>query len=206
MKAVALDSGDYAGTYKVVGGEFSLDFVNTVSWPATAREHDWLDGPDNFTAWAKAVGILSRSNRDALNARPKAKLASELEKVRQIRAELDAVLRPLAFNKRPFRVAIEALNTLTHDICALRCIDPATLQWVWADPASLPDVLAPVVWSAAHVVTSLERARIGHCRSCNWIFHDTSRNRSRRWCDMADCGSRDKALRYYHRAKTGGKP
>jgi len=35
MEAVPLQAGDYAGTYKLVGGRPSLDLVNTVSWPGT---------------------------------------------------------------------------------------------------------------------------------------------------------------------------
>lgn len=37
-------------------------------------------------------------------------------------------------------------------------------------------------------------ARLKVCAdpTCRWAFLDTSRNRSRRWCDMADCGNRAK--------------
>ncbi|MGH2393401.1 MAG: CGNR zinc finger domain-containing protein [Candidatus Limnocylindria bacterium] len=48
----------------------------------------------------------------------------------------------------------------------------------------------------------MDSKRLARCPSCDWLFHDTTRNRSRRWCDMADCWSRDKALRYDHRSKT----
>lgn len=202
VDSVALDPGDYEGAYKLIGGEISLDLVNTVSWPRTAREHDWLDRPSNVTAWAAAAGILSRSHRDILKARPKAKLKKELEQVRQIRSDLRDVLRPLAFSKRPSRTAIETLNTRVYEICAFRRIDSASRKWTWANPESLTEILSPVIWNAAEVLTSADHTRIGHCRSCNWIFHDTTRNRSRRWCDMIDCGSRDKALRYYHRTKS----
>ena len=32
---------------------------------------------------------------------------------------------------------------------------------------------------------------------CAWLFIDTSKNRTRRWCDMAICGNRAKARRHY---------
>jgi predicted RNA-binding Zn ribbon-like protein len=41
--------------------------------------------------------------------------------------------------------------------------------------------------------------------SCRKVFYDHSRNRSSRWCDMASCGNRQKALRFRQRAKTGAK-
>ncbi|MGH7701051.1 MAG: CGNR zinc finger domain-containing protein [Gemmatimonadales bacterium] len=39
------------------------------------------------------------------------------------------------------------------------------------------------------------------CPSCGWFFLDASKNRSRRWCSMATCGSSAKARRYYRRRK-----
>jgi predicted RNA-binding Zn ribbon-like protein len=41
------------------------------------------------------------------------------------------------------------------------------------------------------------------CRAddCGWLFVDASRNRSRRWCDMSECGNRAKAQRF--RARHG---
>lgn len=46
-------------------------------------------------------------------------------------------------------------------------------------------------------------SRVKACRGtdCGWVFLDTSRNGSRRWCDMATCGNRAKttAFRARHR-------
>ena len=37
---------------------------------------------------------------------------------------------------------------------------------------------------------------------CQWAFYDTTRNRSRTWCSMDECGNREKTRRYRER-KTG---
>src|SRR5207247_343918 len=44
-------------------------------------------------------------------------------------------------------------------------------------------------------LTSAELGRLKKCPSanCGWIFLDTTRNRTRRWCDMKVCGNRAKA-------------
>jgi predicted RNA-binding Zn ribbon-like protein len=34
---------------------------------------------------------------------------------------------------------------------------------------------------------------------CQWAFYDTSRNRSRTWCSMDECGNREKTRRYRRR-------
>lgn len=53
------------------------------------------------------------------------------------------------------------------------------------------------------VMASDEWRRLKVCRNdaCRWVFYDTSRNRSSRWCTMALCGNRMKARAYRARAR-----
>ena len=39
---------------------------------------------------------------------------------------------------------------------------------------------------------SWERLKVCADDDCGWVFYDRSRNRSGRWCSMAECGCRDK--------------
>jgi predicted RNA-binding Zn ribbon-like protein len=43
---------------------------------------------------------------------------------------------------------------------------------------------------------------VRRCADCPWLFVDRSRNHSRRWCDMADCGTEQKKQRYVARRRT----
>jgi predicted RNA-binding Zn ribbon-like protein len=69
------------------------------------------------------------------------------------------------------------------------------------------DELERPLWSIARSATDLlmspAHARIRECASptCDWVFLDQSRNRSRRWCDMSDCGNREKARRFQQRKR-----
>ncbi|MGA2590961.1 MAG: CGNR zinc finger domain-containing protein [Bryobacteraceae bacterium] len=38
---------------------------------------------------------------------------------------------------------------------------------------------------------------------CGWMFLDTTRNRSRQWCDMRDCGNRAKVRRFREKRREG---
>jgi predicted RNA-binding Zn ribbon-like protein len=60
-------------------------------------------------------------------------------------------------------------------------------------------LLNPIIHSAAEILVSDERKKVKACAdsACGWLFIDVSRNRSRRWCDMQDCGNRAKATRFY---------
>ncbi|NER79744.1 MAG: CGNR zinc finger domain-containing protein [Leptolyngbya sp. SIO1D8] len=35
--------------------------------------------------------------------------------------------------------------------------------------------------------------------TCGWAYYDTTKSRTKRWCSMQTCGSRNKARRYYER-------
>jgi len=103
---------------------------------------------------------------------------------------------------RPASSSLIAMSDfLADEFYKRRFIDQKTLKWKWKTPATLVDILAPVVANAIHVLTNVDHTRIKYCPGCDWLFFDHTRNRSRKWCDMEDCGSRDKALRYYHRRK-----
>src|SRR5207302_22567 len=83
--------------------------------------------------------------------------------------------------------------------------DALLLERIAAEEETLDRMLWPVIRSAADLLVSGEAQRVRRCASetCDWLFLDTSRNHSRRWCDMSGCGNRAKARRHYARAKAG---
>lgn len=190
MDALDLDANGYRGTYKLIGGRPSLDFVNTISWPGTQGAHDWLDSTANLRRWLQAAGL------PAFAPKPR-----DLATIVDLRASLVAVLRQLAHGSRPPRKAIDDLNRRVVKANSRRIIDPSTLTWAWLSPEHAIDAFAPVLLDAADLVTEGNHDRLRYCPACDWLFEDQTRNGQRRWCDMADCGSRDKARRYYHRIK-----
>ena len=76
--------------------------------------------------------------------------------------------------------------------------------------ADVPGDLARDI--SAATVAALLRAmarpgwpRFKACRGedCRWVFVDGSRNTSRRWCDMANCGNRAKVATFRDRHRSG---
>lgn len=206
MEPVPLDPRSYGGTYKLVGGDVSLDLVNTVSWPGTEREHDWFDPPSNITRWARATGLIDARTQRRLDGDMGADpslVSAQVSAVVAIRATLRDVLAPLARGERPTKRALRALNGYLGSIAGRRLLDPRTLRWRWLEPATPEEAVAPAVFGAAELVSEVVLGRLRCCPACDWLFLDATRNGSRRWCDMADCGSRNKARRYYYRHKPG---
>jgi len=68
----------------------------------------------------------------------------------------------------------------------------------------LTSMLWPVAVSAAGLLTSPQLVRLRDCANtaCGWLFIDHSKNASRRWCDMGECGNRAKARRFRERQRS----
>lgn len=188
MQPLQMDPGEYRGSYKLVGGRPSLDLINTISWPGTDREHDWLESPENLTVWFEAVGLgRVPSGQDVIRG------------AQEIREVLADALVPIAQSSRPTTEAVERFNDRLAAALGRRRIDPVELSWTWEPPSQVKEALDPVVLDAADLLTGSRHDRIKHCPTCRWLFDDQTRNGRRKWCDMADCGSRAKARAYYQR-------
>jgi predicted RNA-binding Zn ribbon-like protein len=94
---------------------------------------------------------------------------------------------------------------LTRWAALVGAIEPdATDRLVWEG-----DHLRRVLWPIASAAVDLLRTgpldRIKTCANCPWLFIDHSRNRSRRWCTMDECGVHLKMRRYRARLATEGR-
>jgi predicted RNA-binding Zn ribbon-like protein len=82
---------------------------------------------------------------------------------------------------------------------------PASIRWQWADSGADPNL---ALWALSQSVSDLllseDMMRIRTCAvdTCRWLFLDTSKNHTRRWCNMRVCGNRMKARRFQARRES----
>lgn len=185
------------GDFKFIGGALCLDFVNTVSGRKRGRvAKDKINTCEDLTAWAAQAGLLSSSNRRRITRWP----ADAVERARAFREALYRVLLAIAQERRP---RAPDVRTVEGEISAARAAERLVysgrrFQWV---RESAGDIFQAVAASAAELLTSDDLLRLRRCGGpdCGWLFLDTTRNRSRRWCDMKDCGNLAKVRRYRQR-------
>jgi predicted RNA-binding Zn ribbon-like protein len=200
---------------KLVGGRLAIDFANTVNRHQPEVEGERLRSYPALVAWGRHAGAISKEVTSRLLAvgqeDPEAAEAA-LHRAVDLREGLFRLFMATTYGEGPDPEDLSLLNaTLSQALSHLRLTpeaDALLLDWAEDDPC-LERVLWPVVRSAGEVLSSPEDlSRLRHCagEDCDWIFLDQSRNRSRRWCDMADCGNRAKARRFYaqRRAARGG--
>ena len=191
-------------------GALCLDFANTAEWHASDHPQERLTGYTELLAWAKRRGVLGEKEARALSLeagrRPR-EAVRILRRAVELREAIYRVFSSLAHDKPAPGAALDLLNAgLAESLGQARLRPgPAGFTWGWAEsPDALERVLWPVMRSAADVLTSDLASRVGQCqddRGCGWLFIDTSRNHTRRWCAMDDCGNRAKARRHYQRTK-----
>jgi predicted RNA-binding Zn ribbon-like protein len=191
-----------------VGGSLCLDFTNTVGTHDEPRLSEHLHAYADVVWWGLRAGVLTDAQARALFARADAHPREAARVHARAVALREAVYRVMTAAAAGEPAPADGLETLNRELgmgMAHARVAPEGegYGWTWEEGDELDRVLWPVARSAAELLTSHELRRVGQCcgDNCQWIYVDTSRNRSRRWCDMKDCGNRAKARRHYHRTR-----
>lgn len=194
------------------GGRLCLDFANTHGG-SRAHPKEYLHHYLDLVSWARQAGVLTDREAGRLGhevPRRPAAAARMLEEAKALREALFRIFQATVNHRSPASNDVETLNAALRVANSHLRLEwrtepgPAGFEWRWTgDADALDRMLWPVVRSAVDLLTSPDLARIQICDgpTCDWLFLDVSRNHSRRWCDMRDCGNRAKARRYYARHK-----
>lgn len=193
-----------------LGGRLSLDFANTVDWHASQRPIEFLTSYSELVAWSVHAEVLTQGQGEQLRQEAAAHPADAeavLRRAISLREATYRVFSAISHGLRPEESDLTVLNTELAGLLAQSRLGwrGDSLDWQWAGGArALDRMLWAVVRDASDLLTSGELDRVGQCadQRCGWLFLDTSRNRSRRWCSMAYCGNRAKARRHYERSRT----
>ena len=189
------------------GGALALDFANTVGGTHVRPTHDHLRSYGDITRFAVLAGglephtsrrLLERAERDPKRAEAVYELGISL------RESIWAVFSALASGESPRDADLELIGDAAAAGAARSRLvhDKDGVGWSLGSGADeLERPLWEIARSAADLLTSGDHDRVKECASttCEWVFLDRSRNRSRRWCDMSDCGNRAKARRFQAR-------
>ena len=201
--------------FELDGGTVALDFVNTVSGMRSGgNPRDRLAGYPDVVYWAEQVGLIdSRRAADlyALAERePERAAAAFGEAIRRREALHDVVLSAIEGRAAP-DAGLEIVNAWIADALArrrFRVAAPGRFEAALEEDGNLLSFLRPVALDAAELLEDeVSRDLVRMCEErqvgrCDWLFVDTSRNHSRRFCSMQDCGNRAKQRRHYQRGKS----
>lgn len=184
--------------FEFIGGALCLDFLNTVHHFGAEEPGDELETPDDFLLWALEAKLLRPEEASEIRRQFQSNPRSGEEALRQakrVRSRLRQLLRPA--KRRVERKDIAALNSWLKQHSGSPAVvrDGTVWRLAWRPTSTgVERLLFEIIVSAAKVLTGVPRERIRKCASpiCTWLFIDTSKNHTRRWCDMRVCGNRAK--------------
>jgi len=190
---------------ELVGGALCLDFANTIN-SRREPEHDYLLTYSDLLDWAGKVEILSGQQVKSLKQRETqdAKKAEKaLEKGRTARELIYQIFSASANKSKLKEDDLTAMTHLYEEAIAngqhLKVDNHYEIAW--KPDETFDALLWQIISSAENLLLSEELSRVKECPNCGWLFLDTSKNQSRRWCSMNTCGARDKMRRYHSRLR-----
>ena len=185
------------------GNNVALDFVNTVEYRDTPKAFEWITSYIDALGWAERVGILSPEAAEQLIARGYERDSSDwYRQIIDYRKILYQVFSSAVKQEKDKPAVLDDLNVILQAtrMRAVIEVNKSGFSWRFPDVEEDPTgFLQPVVNSAANLLVDSDILRLKLCSSpeCGWLFYDTSKNRSRRWCSMKGCGNRAKVNQFY---------
>jgi predicted RNA-binding Zn ribbon-like protein len=218
--------------FDLSGGALCLDFANTLDDRPELHPREFLASYADLLAFTQAANSLPERHLATLQseaARHSDDAQRALARARGVREAIYRLFLALAEERAAPADDLATLNEVLADALRQARIVPVDRSatgpgageadatgigqgvgqrfgWGWtSDPPHLEAPIWPVVRSAADLLTSPDLTSLRLCASdtCSWLFLDTSRNGSRRWCSMRTCGNRAKARRHHARARAG---
>ncbi len=196
-----------AAHLQLVGGALCLNFTNTAGNHADDHPSEHLTSFADLVAWSRHAGVIdNHAERRLLQlaAQHPVEANRVLENALALREAMYGVFTAASIGSQPKSADMDLLNQSLSNAMSRARLDATDDGFVWRwdqQEDALDQMLAPIARSAADLLTSNELARVRECSgdTCGWLFIDKSKNHSRRWCAMNDCGNREKARRHYKR-------
>lgn len=191
---------------ELIAAQLCLDFANTLSPRHSSQALEQLVDYGSLLDWALRSGSLmdqaAARLRTLAAARPE-KGGQALEQARELRETIFRLLDAAARSQPARADDLQDFNHLLGQALAYARLSAGVHAYAWSwEERQDPPLLRPcwpVVRSAAGLLTSAQLLdRLGVCADpqCGWLFLDSSKSRTRKWCDIRDCGNREKQRRY----------
>ena len=199
--------------FQFVGGELCLDFCNSVGGKRGAVARENLHRYTDLLSWSEQAGLLDKRQADAMlrkAERQGREAAAVLRRAIVLREVVYRIFLALIEQQKPQPADLARLNSeLGAVLGRLRVVPDKDSAFVWEwekGNHALDYPLGPIARSAADLLTEHHLlAHVSQCEgdNCGWLFLDASKNHSRCWCDMRDCGNRAKVRRYRLKQRAG---
>jgi predicted RNA-binding Zn ribbon-like protein len=118
-----------------------------------------------------------------------------------LRSLLRRMVEALIEGKQIRSADLKSLNAILARSPVVPTLEQSGSHWRVAQVSArsgFERILAAVAFSFASMLANGDPSRIKICANpdCGWVIYDESRNRTRRWCDVKECGNLIKVRRF----------
>ena len=189
--------------FQLVAGHPALDFLNTLDWRfRKTGADDYLKTYGDLATFTALSKLISRPLAEQLIRSAGLRAGRQLlERAVELREALADVLYAPIDGRAPPAAGLRTLERYFHEAALHRKLAWNGSGAVWDQPGPPTDLRMPL-WlfsvEAEALLTSDAAQLVRECGNpeCRFLFLDTSKNHTRRWCDMKLCGNRMKARRF----------
>ncbi|MEU8894099.1 CGNR zinc finger domain-containing protein [Streptomyces sp. NPDC048442] len=182
--------------------EFRPGKVLATSFTATLTERcgerlERIPVPSRLMDWLAGNGLMVDSCTE-----------SQLDHARELRESIHAAATAVASQEPLLPAAVRVINACsTHGVASPILTSAGGHDWQLGS-ATVEDALSVIAADAVSIVSGEREGRMALCASptCRAAFFDTSRSRTRRWCDMNTCGNREKKARFLANKRPRSSP
>ncbi|MFC9156151.1 CGNR zinc finger domain-containing protein [Streptomyces bauhiniae] len=179
--------------------EFRLGPVLATSFTGTLSERhgdavERIPTPQRLVDWLAVYGLAVDSCT-----------AAQLDLARELRESIHAAATAAAIEEALPASAVRVINNRsTHGRAAAVLTPEGQRRWRLGSASAVEDALGVIAADAISVISGERDGKLALCASptCRAAFFDTSRSRTRRWCDMNTCGNREKKARFHAGRRT----
>ena len=184
--------------FQLIAGHPALDFVNTLDWRfRKTGPEDLLKSYADLLRFSEQSKVLTSKQ----TRQPHSEDARALQRCKELREAMAEIFYARLDGHRPSAASLKTLERYFKAARQRQTLlgKESHLEWGWSPTKSETDLpLWALAMSASELMLSESMDRVRACDNpeCRWLFLDTSKNHTRRWCDMKVCGNRMKARRF----------
>jgi predicted RNA-binding Zn ribbon-like protein len=196
--------------FNLIGGHLVLDFLNTVGSHRLTTPREDLVMPEDVVSWGLQTGWLDAERAHLMLVELQIRPGEARAALGRVRSFREALFRVFLAASEDAQLAADPLESFEREVrrawAERRLVrtPEGDLRWLSPESSRLDAVIPAMALAAADLLTGPARSRVRLCEAtardgCGWLFMDTSRNGSRRWCEMKSCGNKYKSQRHYAR-------
>ncbi|WP_438488254.1 CGNR zinc finger domain-containing protein [Streptomyces sp. S186] len=169
-----------------LGGVLATSFTGTLS-ERHGNAVERIPTPQRLVDWLAVSGLAVGSCTTA-----------QLDLALELRESIHAAATAAALQDALPATAVQVINDFSVQGRAAAILTAeGKRQWRLGSASCVEDALGVIAGDAISIIAGERDGKLALCASptCQAAFFDTSRSRTRKWCDMNTCGNRQKKAR-----------